>query len=446
LALSVARSAGRKAPRNVIRLAKSLIELGFVNFRRVLAVASTLGAWTCFAWVGWLVRGVPPPALSLLALPLFYAVTRFMLRLERRPHRVVTDVRTQRLGRAAARLWIGCSFAAAFATGALGTTAALWLAAQELLGGLAVEAGPLAPALRHGTPGTLLDPAFRCLASASMVAAGLAIAYGYTLGQRRVVVTRLRLPLRDLPREFDGLRVVHISDLHVGPYLPAARLADFVARINALEPDLVCITGDIVDNRVRDLDPALPILARLRARLGVVAILGNHDTNVGADAVARRIERGTHFTLLRDARSTIATPAGSLHLIGIEDRGGPIRQSPDEAWRLRRLMADVARGEPTILLAHRPNLFEHAAREGVALTLAGHTHGGQIALRLGRERMLSFGRLMTRFSRGLFERDGAFLYVTHGLGVVGQPVRLGVQREIVLIELAAETRATAAAA
>jgi len=77
--------------------------------------------------------------------------------------------------------------------------------------------------------------------------------------------------------------------------------------------------------------------------------------------------------------------------------------------------------------------------------LAGHTHGGQIALRLGRKRILSFGRLMSRFCRGLYERDGAFLYVTHGLGVVGQPVRLGVQREIVLIELATQKPSAQAA-
>jgi predicted MPP superfamily phosphohydrolase len=429
----------------VIRLLRSLIELGFTNFRSVLAFASTLGAWTCLVWIGWFVRDVRPPAVTLLALPLLHSVTALMLRLERRPQRVVASPWAQRLGRAAARLWLGCSFAAAFATGALATTATLWLTGQELLGGLAVEAGPLAPALRHGASGALLDPLFRWLASATMVAAGLAIGYGYTFGQRRVVVTRLRLPLRGLPAQLDGLRVVHISDIHIGPYLPAAQLESFVARINDLEPDLVCITGDIVDHRVRDLDPALPILARLRARLGVVAILGNHDSNVGADAVAWRIERGTPFTLLRDARCTITTPAGPLHLVGIEDRGGPIRQSPDEAQRLHRLLAEVPPGETTILLAHRPNLFERAAAAGVALMLAGHTHGGQIALRLGRTRMLSFGRLMSRFCRGLFERDGAFLYVTHGLGVVGQPVRLGVQREIVLIELAARQTSSRAA-
>ncbi len=429
----------------MIRFARSLLELGFTNFRGVVAVASTLGAWTCLVWIGWLVRGARPPALALLALPLLHAVTMLMLRLERRPHRVVANVRAQRLGRATARLWLGCSFAAAFATGALATTAVLWLAGQELLGGLAVEAGPVAPALRRGSSGALLDPLFRWLASATMIAAGLAIGYGYTFGQRRVVVTRLRLPLRHLPPQLEGLRVVHVSDIHVGPYLPAAQLEGFVARINALEPDLVCITGDIVDNRVRDLDPALPILARLRARLGVVAILGNHDSNVGADAVAWRIERGTAFTLLRDARCTITTPEGPLHIVGIEDRGGAIRQSPDEEQRLRRLLAEVPAGETTILLAHRPNLFERAASAGVALMLAGHTHGGQIALRLGRTRILSFGRLLSRFCRGLFERDGAFLYVTHGLGVVGQPVRLGVQREIVLIELATRRTSSQAA-
>jgi predicted MPP superfamily phosphohydrolase len=428
------------------RLVRSLVELGFTNFHGVLAVAGALGAWTCVVWAGWLVRGVEPPPAVLLALPLLYALTATMMRLERRSLRAPARSGGQRLARAAGRLWVSGSFSAAFAMGALAAIASLWLAGQALLGGLAVEASPAAPAVA-GTAGPLLHPLFRWLASAAMVAAGLTIGYGYTIGQRRVIVTHLRLPLRNLPPALHGFRVVHISDIHVGPYLPGAQLAGYVARINALAPDLVCITGDIVDSRVRDLDPALPVLSRIEAVHGVVAILGNHDTNVGADAVAQRIERGTSFHLLRDGRYTVTAPGATLHVIGIEDRGGPVRQCADEADRLRRLVASVPAGEPTILLAHRPNVFEHAVREGVGLMLAGHTHGGQIALRLGRSRTLSVGHLMSRFCRGLFERDGAFLYVTHGLGVVGQPVRLGVHREIVLIELVAETAtATAAAA
>ena len=231
---------------------------------------------------------------------------------------------------------------------------------------------------------------------------------------------------------------MHISDIHIGPYLPTAQLADYVARINALEPDLICVTGDIVDHRLRDLDPALPAFSGLRARYGVIAILGNHDHHVGADAVARRLQRGTAFTILRDGRHTVETHAGRLQVLGIEDRGGAIDRCADEEQRLLKLLSETPDRDPVILLAHRPDLFESAAAAGVELTLSGHTHGGQIALRIGRNRMLGFGSLMSRFSQGLFEQDGSFLYVTQGLGVVGQPVRVGALREIVVLDLEAE--------
>jgi hypothetical protein len=425
-------------------LAKTILELGFRHFRLVVALASGTSLWACTVWTLWLMRGLEPPVVALLALPLLQVATAAGMRLERSPGRWVRRRALRPIVQRAARIWVGCSFAAAFATAALVLTAAVWVSGGALVGALTVEAGAFVPAAPVAVPFGVLDPLFRAIATAAMAAAGCAIGYGYTIGQRRVVITRLEVPLRDLPPALRGLRIVHVSDIHVGAYLPLLRLAQYVDRINALDPDIVCITGDIVDNRLRDLSPALPILARLRARHGVLAILGNHDSMVGADAVATGIERATSLRLLRDRRHTLVLPGGRLHVIGIEDRGSAVDRAADEEDRVRELLARTPSGEPVILLAHRPDVFEAVAAD-VGLTLSGHTHGGQIALGLGRGRVLGFAKLVSRFTRGLFERDGSYLYVTHGLGVVGQPVRLGSLREIAVLELVPQTSQRSAA-
>ena len=151
--------------------------------------------------------------------------------------------------------------------------------------------------------------------------------------------------------------------------------------------------------------------------------------------------------VLPDGRFTITGPRGGrVHLIGIEDRGGAVVRGAGEEQRLATLLAELPETESVILLAHRPELFGGAAGAGVALTLSGHTHGGQIALRLGGKRILGPGNMMSRFVHGLFERGGAYLYVNRGLGLVGQPVRVGAPREIVLLKLMAVDRCTVRAA
>jgi predicted MPP superfamily phosphohydrolase len=427
-----------------------LIELAFQHFRAILAGASSIAIWACAAWAGWLAHGVRPPAAALLALPVLYGINVAVFRLDRHGFRAVARSRLERAAHLGVRLWMGCSFGAIFSAATLATTAALWAVARVFLDTLAVQAGAgtlLPPetaaydmqGMQHMQH--TIDPLFRWLATAGMTAAALAIGYGYTVGQRRLEVTRLTLPVRGLPAELHGLRIVQISDVHIGPHLSAARLAGYVASINALEPDLICITGDIVDSRLTDLDPALPTLSALHARYGVVAILGNHDHHVGADAVAERLQRGTSFIVLRDSYLMITMGEARLRIIGIEERGGAVRRGSGEEQRFEALLAGVPPGEPVILLAHRPELFEAAATAGIALTLSGHTHGGQVAIRAGRDRHLSPADLMSRFTRGLFERDGAYLYVNRGLGVTGEPVRVGSPREIAVLELSTEGRA-----
>jgi len=252
---------------------------------------------------------------------------------------------------------------------------------------------------------------------------------GYTAGRRALAVTRLAIPVAGLPPPLDGFRIVQLSDLHLGTHLGLAELEEHVARVNALEPDLVCITGDIVD-RVETCAVAFPVLAGLRARHGVIATLGNHDFAAGADDVAAALRHHTPFTVLRDQRADVA----GLAILGVDDLGLDWARGVPEHPALPPLAATVPAGMPVLVLSHRPDCFPQAAALGACLMLSGHTHGGQLGLPIGR-RVRNLAEFMTRFDRGLYRERGASLYVNRGLGFTGQPIRLFTSREIAVLEL-----------
>jgi predicted MPP superfamily phosphohydrolase len=255
---------------------------------------------------------------------------------------------------------------------------------------------------------------------------------GYLLGHRRLDVTRLDVTLPGLPPALDGFRVVQLSDLHVGPISDRAAFRDALDRAVAEAPDLIVVTGDIVDGPTTDLDAWLPELRRLRAPHGVVAILGNHDRDVGLDRVADALVATTDWTLLRDQVHRVAD---GLFVIGLE-----FRATPCEGDAVPALTAAVPDDDAVLLLGHHPNTFKAARAAGIRLTLVGHTHGGQIALpfvpRLNTARLL-----MTQYDGGTFIEDGCLMHVNRGLGMSGQRVRIAVPREITVITLRAPAAA-----
>ncbi len=272
---------------------------------------------------------------------------------------------------------------------------------------------------------------------AASVAVGFgSMFWGWLVGQHHVEVERLDLPLRGLPDALSGLRIAQISDLHIGMQLRAPLLRRLIERVNALDADLIVITGDIFDFDPRYIEEGCRELAALSARHGVYAVLGNHDVYTGADAVAKGLEQFTSIQLLRDAWTAIEVEGGAFALAGVEDpgRGWNERDSTHDA--LEGLAADIPPELARVLLIHRPSWFLQAARLGFPLALAGHTHGGQIALP-GPARHHNVSRLISRWTRGLFRDNdtGALLYVNRGLGVAGPPVRLNCSREISLLRL-----------
>jgi len=261
------------------------------------------------------------------------------------------------------------------------------------------------------------------------------VAWGFTAGQRKIERTVQRIPLAGLAPALAGLRVVQISDLHIGNGLEGRALARLVEHVNELEPDLIAITGDIFDHDPRFIEEGAKGLAGLTARYGVFAVLGNHDWYTGTERVAAGLAtHASNLRLLRGERVRLATPA-PFYVAGVDDPGREWTRAKLELPQLEALGRTMPSDGPTLLLVHRPEAFSQAARLGFPLVLAGHTHGGQIALPLPGGHW-NPARMLTRFYRGLYEEHRSILYVNRGFGVAGPSIRFNCAREIATIELA----------
>jgi len=279
------------------------------------------------------------------------------------------------------------------------------------------------------------DAMFALLVDAGLAGLAGLFLFGYTAGGRALVTTFRRVQVRGLAKSLTGFRIVHLSDLHVGAFLRLDELRTHVERVNALAPDLICITGDLVD-RAETCEAAFPVLADLRARHGVLVTLGNHDVAAGADGVEAALRSLTPFTVLRNARVELRPEGEPLVVVGLDDLGRDWARGVLEHPALPSLVEDVPSEVPLIVLTHRPDCFDQAAEAGANLVLAGHTHGGQLALpTLGGKRMRNLAEFITRYHRGVYERGASTLIVSNGLGFTGQRVRLFTPREIGCIEL-----------
>ena len=297
----------------------------------------------------------------------------------------------------------------------------------------------LLPAGLMGLAGASPDLAFGIFRGASVGVVGLLalfLLWGFTGGQARVERTHLRAELPGLDPSLEGLRVVHISDLHIGNRMEGALLARMVGRVNEEDADVVVLTGDIFDFDPSFVEGGARELAKLRAKHGVYAILGNHDVYTGVDVVVEALGRlAPELRLLRDELLRLPLPA-PLYLAGIEDPGREWAARGVELEAMERIAGELPSDGPTVLLTHRPESFGQAARLGFPLVLAGHTHGGQISLPLPGGRW-NPARFATPLTRGSFRRGDTTMYVNRGLGVGGPALRFNCPREITTIELAA---------
>lgn len=283
----------------------------------------------------------------------------------------------------------------------------------------------------HAPESVLSRRKFLARATYTYAAAGAALsAYGIWSAERLPDVTRRTLMFPDLPPGLDGLRLLHLSDVHAGIHMEQDKMEELVAQANALGADLIVQTGDMIDIDPDYIPPYVRAFRELRAPLGVVTVLGNHDRYTGEAAVIRGV-RDAGQVFVRNGAHVIERRGAALALVGIDDPRNWKADDPqphDIDLALRR----TPPGAFKILLAHRPGAFDGAAQRGLPLTLAGHIHGGQIYLPVVG---WSPGRLITKYVMGHFRQGASQLYVSRGIGVVGVPIRVFVPPEIALLEL-----------
>jgi predicted MPP superfamily phosphohydrolase len=279
-----------------------------------------------------------------------------------------------------------------------------------VLGLMGASGGQDAAAARAAAVGALV-----------LALAGLALRSGLSLP----AVRRVEIALARWPRALDGFRIVQISDIHIGPVLGRRFAERLTARVNALAPDLVAVTGDLVDGSVEALRDEVEPFAALAAGHGVYFVTGNHDVYSGGNSWVERV-RELGLRVLRNERVAIGGADG-FDLAGVDDhRGDWVRGSTED---LDAAFAGRDASRAVILLAHDPGTFRRAAKRGVDLQLSGHTHGGQI---------WPFNylvRLAVPYVAGLHRVGASQLYVSRGSGFWGPPMRLLAPAEITEIVL-----------
>lgn len=264
-----------------------------------------------------------------------------------------------------------------------------------------------------------------------------AAVWGGLIGPRQFSVKRVEISFSDLPKEFDGYRIVQITDLHLGslPHSILARAADSIA---AIAPDAVVMTGDIQNMRPDEITPFCKELKRIKAKDGVYSVLGNHDYSMyinapehgkaDSEARTRNEETGLGWHLLLNGHITLYRETDSLIIAGAENEGRP--PFPQKA-DMGRTLRGIAPSAFVVMLQHDPWAWRHTIlpRTTAQLTLSGHTHGGQMSI---------FGLRPTQLKGspdcGLYREGNRALYVSSGLGGF-VPFRLGLSPETVVITL-----------
>jgi len=309
---------------------------------------------------------------------------------------------------------------------------------------------------------TVADPGrryfFRAAAAAAGAAPFLGAMYGFAAERLNYQVRRVEIPMHNLPPALDGLKIVQISDIHLSSYMSRTQVRRAVDMANDLGADLAVVTGDLITGMGDSIADCVEEVRRLRAPLGTWGCNGNHEIYARVEDEAAYLYAQAGMKLLRHENTQITFKGAQFNLIGVDYQ----RERTSRGQRQQTLPGVeplVRRDMPNILLSHNPNSFNRAAELGIELSLAGHTHGGQIQVEILDHR-LSPARFITDYIAGLYQRplfamaandrasaagdkspvtmhssSMARIYVNRGLGTVGAPVRLGVPPEISLLIL-----------
>ncbi len=242
----------------------------------------------------------------------------------------------------------------------------------------------------------------------------------------RFQIDRQDIVIPNLPDDFHGFTIAQLSDIHHSPYLSLEHLSEAVTETNALQPDVIVLTGDYVTHTARYVEPCAECLGRLRARFGVFAVLGNHDVWVGASAVTQAFERHG-IPVLHNTNLPLYIGGRFIYLCGLGD-------TTTRNHDLVAALKGTRRRDVRILLSHNPNIIKEASLAECALVLSGHTHGGQVKLPvIGAP--ISYNRHGKQYTRGWAQMKKTQIYVNRGLGTIFLPIRYQCPPEISLLRL-----------
>ncbi|MGB7844792.1 MAG: metallophosphoesterase [Candidatus Acidiferrum sp.] len=304
------------------------------------------------------------------------------------------------------------------------------------------------------------DPSRRTFFRTASVVAGaapfLGVMYGYAAERLHYQVCRVEIPLSNLPVQLDGMKIVQISDIHMGSYMTRESVRRAVDMANDIGADLAVVTGDLITGVHDPIAECVAEISHLRAPLGVYGCNGNHEIYARAEDRAERLYQQAGMKMLRRENAVLRFRGAELNLIGVDYQRERM-PSGRKTQMLTNVEPLIRRDIPNILLSHNPNSFNRAAELGIELSLAGHTHGGQVQVEI-LDVSLSPARFITDYVAGLYHRPLlmpdqprrmgetiklmpnapkglAALYVNRGIGTVGAPVRLGAPPEITHIVL-----------
>jgi predicted MPP superfamily phosphohydrolase len=267
------------------------------------------------------------------------------------------------------------------------------------------------------------------VAGAAMVALPVAVASAAFIQRDKIRLVEVDLPIPGLPPDLNGLRIVQVTDIHLSPLVDESLLARAVDMANEARASIAIVTGDLVTRVGDPLDACLRQLGRIRSDAGTFGCLGNHEIYAGAEAYTVLNGRKLGMQFLRSEARALRFGDAVLNVAGVDY----------QQLRQRYLVGTeklIVPGATNLLLSHNPDVFRVAAAQGFDITLAGHTHGGQVSFEMIHP-SLNIAHFYTPFIHGVYEEGRSRLFVSRGVGTIGVPARLGAPPEVAVLRLCA---------
>lgn len=297
----------------------------------------------------------------------------------------------------------------------------------------------------------------RFLSSAALIAGGLPLAtltYGVVRNAYRYRRFAVDVPIENLPAGLEGFKIVQISDMHSGSWTRSEPLKKAVKMINDENADVVCFTGDLVNNTADEMLPFIDIFKQVSGKHGVYSVLGNHDYgdyfqwDSPEDKVANmellyKIHRDLGWDLLRDENRQLDINGHKVAILGVENWGNAFARFPQKGDLAKAYRGGVEKCDCRILLSHDPSHWDARVCPGypeIDLTLSGHTHGFQFGIEIPGFLKWSPSQYIYKHWAGLYQKGKQYLYVNRGLGFLGYPGRVGILPEITVLKLVRKRR------